>query len=145
MMATAAGCFSAQALAQSGTAARTPKAAIDAGNQAWIDGMKNGDVALISATYTADGIDCGPAGECFKGRAEIERHVKTQLATFGHARSATVHSQGSTQQGDFVYEWGQAEATFDSGKKLVDNYLTVWQKQPDGGWKIFRNMVIPVD
>jgi ketosteroid isomerase-like protein len=132
--------LSAQAAAQN-----SPKAAIAAGNQAWIDGMKSGDAALISATYTSDGIDCGPTGECFKGRAEIERHVKAQLVTFGRARSATVRSQGSTQQGDFVYEWGQAEATFDGGKKLVDNYLTAWQEQPDGGWKIFRNMVIPVN
>jgi ketosteroid isomerase-like protein len=31
---------------------------------------------------------------------------------------------------------------FDNGRKLVDKYLTVWQQQPDGGWKIFRNMVI---
>jgi|HubBroStandDraft_5_1064220.scaffolds.fasta_scaffold51760_2 hypothetical protein len=42
-----------------------------------------------------------------------------------------------------LYLWGQAEATFDSYKKLVEKHLTAWQKQPDGTWKIFRNMVIP--
>jgi len=41
------------------------------------------------------------------------------------------------------YEWGRAEATFDGGKSLVDKYLTVWQNQADGSWKIFRNLVIP--
>jgi len=50
---------------------------------------------------------------------------------------------GSSQQGSFVYEWGQAEATFGDGKTLVEKYLTAWQRQPDGSWKIFRNMVIP--
>jgi ketosteroid isomerase-like protein len=54
-----------------------------------------------------------------------------------------VKTWGSTEQGGFVYEWGVAEATFGGGKKLVERYLTAWQKQPDGTWKIFRNMVIP--
>jgi ketosteroid isomerase-like protein len=54
-----------------------------------------------------------------------------------------VKTWGSTEQGGFVYEWGEAEATFGGGKKLVERYLTAWQKQPDGTWKIFRNMVIP--
>ena len=119
------------------------RAGVDAGNQAWIDGVKSGDIAGIAATYAQEGVDCGATGECIKGRAEIERHMKTQLAALGRASSASVRTWGSTQHGNFVYEWGQAEATFAGGKKLVDKYLTAWQKQPDGSWKIFRNMVIP--
>jgi ketosteroid isomerase-like protein len=69
--------------------------------------------------------------------------MKAQLAKRGRARTATVGSWGSSQQGNFVYEWGQAEATFGGGTTVVDKYLTVWQKQPDGSWKIFRNMAIP--
>ena len=34
-----------------------------------------------------------------------------------------------------------AESTFDSGKRLVEKYLTAWRNQADGSWKI-RNMVI---
>ena len=119
------------------------RAGIDAGNQAWIDGVKNGDVALIIATYAENAVDCDATGECIRGRTEIERHMRAQLANFGQARSATVKTWGSSQQGSFAYEWGQAEATFMSGKHLVERYLTVWQKQPDGSWKIFRNLVIP--
>jgi len=33
------------------------RAGIDAGNQAWIDGVKNGDVALIIATYAENAVD----------------------------------------------------------------------------------------
>jgi ketosteroid isomerase-like protein len=127
--------------------AQTPdvsaRAAVDAGNQAWIDGVKTGDVKRIIATYTEDAVDCGPTGECLRGRVQIERQMTTQLASLGRARSAAVKTRGSTEQGSFVYEWGQAEATFGSGKKLAEKYLTAWQKQPDGTWKIFRNMVIP--
>jgi ketosteroid isomerase-like protein len=127
--------------------AQTPdvsaRTAVDAGNQAWIEGVKTEDVRRIIATYTEDAVDCAPTGECLRGRVQIERQMTTQLASLGRARSAAVKTWGSTEQGSFVYEWGQAEATFVSGKKLVEKYLTAWQKQPDGTWKIFRNMVIP--
>ena len=132
--------FSAAMLALGRTAARN---AIDAGNQAWIDGVKAGDVKRITATYTEEAVNCGPTGECIRGRLQIERQMTTQLASLGRARSAAVKTWGLTEQGSFVYEWGQAESTFDGGKRLVERYLTAWQRQPDGTWKIFRNMVIP--
>lgn len=119
------------------------RAGIDAGNQAWIDGVKAGDVAGIVATYAAHSVDCGPTGACIEGRAAIEQHMKANLAHFGRATSASVQSWGSTQSGDFVYEWGQAQATFPHSNRITDKYLTVWQRQPDGSWKIFRNLVIP--
>lgn len=134
---------SAAAMAQTGTLHDSARAGIDAGNQAWIDGVKTGDVARIIATYTENAVDCGPSGECITGRTQIERHMTTQLASLGRARSASVQSWGSSQHGNFVYEWGQARAKFDGGKRLVEKYLTVWQRQADGSWKIFRNLVIP--
>jgi ketosteroid isomerase-like protein len=144
MLLVAVSCLlSAATIAQSGIADTSARTGINAGNQAWIDGVKSGDVALIIATYAEGAVDCGPTGECFRGRLAIERHMKAQLASSGPARSASVKTWGSSQQGNFAYEWGQAEATFSSGKHLVESYLTAWQKQPDGSWKIFRNMVIP--
>jgi ketosteroid isomerase-like protein len=129
-------------MAQSETLPKSVRAGIDAGNQAWIDGVKTGNIPLISATYADDAVDCGPTGECIKGRPLIEQHMKTQLASQGHASAASVKTWGTSKQGNFVYEWGQAEATFKSGP-MVEKYLTVWQLQADGSWKIFRNMVIP--
>jgi ketosteroid isomerase-like protein len=142
-MLAASSVFSASLIEQSGTASVSSQAGINAGNQAWIDGLKTGDFSLISATYAEDAVDCNPTGECIRGRSEIERDMRAQLASRGRAHSAAVKSLGSSRQGNFVYEWGQAEATFDDGKKLVEKYLTVWQREPDGSWKIFRNMVIP--
>jgi|SRR5215472_4058145 len=116
---------------------------IDAGNQAWIDGMKQGNVGMISATYTSDAVDCSPEGDCIRGRTAIEKHMTEEITKLGKAQSASVTSSGSVQQGRFVYEWGQAEASFPNGKKVVDRYLTAWRQEPDGTWKIFRNLVIP--
>ena len=139
----AIGIFFAAMLAPCQTADNSPRNAINAGNQAWIDGIKAGDVKRIAATYAEDAVDCQTTGECSRGRVQIEQQISTHLGSLGRARSATVKTWGSTEQGSFVYEWGQAEATFEGGRKLVERYLTAWHKQPDGTWKIFRNMVIP--
>ena len=113
------------------------------GNQAWVSGMKSGDASKIAATYAADALDCGATGECLKGRAAIEAAMKARIAKMGRAASASVMSLGSVQRGNFVYEWGSATAAFANGKKIEGPYLTVWAKQKDGSWKIFRNMALP--
>ena len=137
--------FSPACFAQGGAIESGARKQIDAGNQAWVDGMKQGSTAPIAVTYTENAVDCGPAGDCIQGRAAIEQHMKEQLEKLGKAQSAHVTSIGSVQQGEFVYEWGQAQASFAMGKTIVDRYLTAWQRQHDGGWKIFRNLVIPQD
>lgn len=118
---------------------------IDAGNQAWVMGMKDGSAAPIAATYAENALDCAATGECVKGRAAIENYLATQIAKLGRATFAAATSLGSVQQGDFVYEWGRAEVSFGDGQKVGHRYLTVWQRQPGGVWKIFRNMPIPDD
>ena len=116
---------------------------IDAGNQLWVDAMKQGNVALLMPGNTGDAVDCSPAGNCIRGRDALGEHMKAKMATLGKANSASVDSIGSVQQGRYVYEWGVAKARFANGKSIEDRYLTVWQKQPDGTWKLFRNLVIP--
>jgi ketosteroid isomerase-like protein len=135
--------FTAVGFAQSKPIESSARRQVDAGNQAWIDGMKQGKVGLIAATYTQDAVDCSAAGDCIRGRSTIEAHMKEEIAKLGKANSASVTSVGSVQQGRFVYEWGHAEASFPSGRKIVDRYLTAWRQEPDGSWRIFRNLVIP--
>ena len=135
--------YSSTCLAQGDTVEAAARRQIDAGNQAWIDGMKQGSVGMIVATYAPEAVDCSPEGDCIRGRAAIEAHMKEEMTKLGKADAASVSSAGSVEQGCFVYEWGQAEAHFPDGRKIVDRYLTAWQKQSDGTWKIFRNLVIP--
>lgn len=116
---------------------------IDAGNQVWVDAMKQANVAMLVPGNTEDAIDCSPEGDCIRGRSALEKHMREEMGKLGKADSASVVSVGSVQQGRYVYEWGQAKAHFPNGKSILDRYLTVWQKQPDGSWKVFRNLVIP--
>jgi ketosteroid isomerase-like protein len=137
--------FSAIAVAQTGAIDPAARKDIDAGNQAWVTGMKEGRAAPIAATYAENAVDCAATGECVKGRAAIEDYMKARIAKLGRAISASATSLGSVQQGDFVYEWGGSKVSFANGQKVAHRYLTVWQRQPGGAWKIFRNMPIPDD
>lgn len=65
------------------------------------------------------------------------------MAETGHAESASVRSMGAIQRGDFVYEWGTSKAIYNSGRKNGGPYLTVWGRESDGKWRIFRNMGLP--
>lgn len=118
---------------------------IDAGNQAWVEGMKTGSMAGVIASYAEDAVDCSPAGDCVQGRDAIAQFMNERIAKMGKATSALVSSAGSVQQGDFVYEWGRARAEFRGHRTIAGRYLTAWRRQPDGSWKIFRNISIPND
>jgi ketosteroid isomerase-like protein len=131
--------------AQNGGIEPAARKGIDAGNQAWITSMEQAKASIVAATYADNAVDCPVAGDCIKGRPAIEQHLKERSAKLGKAVSASVTSLGSVQQGGLVYEWGRAEATFSDGQKLAGRYLTAWQKQPTGEWKIFRNLAMPGD
>jgi ketosteroid isomerase-like protein len=117
--------------------------AIARGNEAWIRGMQSGDASAIAETYAQDALDCGATGDCERGRRAIFLRLQKRLTRLGRASSATVTSQGSTSQGRFIYEWGVAGAKLEDGSQIGGRYLTVWQMQEDGNWKIFRNIAIP--
>jgi ketosteroid isomerase-like protein len=137
--------LSAIGAAQTGAIDPAARKDIDAGNLAWVTGMKDGRAAPIAATYAENAVDCPATGECVKGRAAIEDYMRARIAKLGRAISASATSLGSVQQGDFVYEWGRSEVSFANGQRVAHRYLTVWQRQPGGVWKIFRNMPIPDD
>lgn len=131
--------------AQTGVIDPAARRDINAGNQAWVKSMKEGDAAAAAATYADNAVDCSAMGDCVKGRMAIEDYMKARIAKLGRATAAAATSLGSVQQGGFVYEWGRAELSFGNGQKVAQRYLTVWQRQPGGVWKIFRNMPIPED
>ena len=133
----------AACLAQSKLIDSDARRQIDAGNQLWVDAMKQGNAASLESGNTVDTVDCSAEGNCITGRSALGEHTKTEMAKLGKADSASVVSRGSVQQGRYVYEWGEAKAHFPNGRTILDRYLTVWQKQEDGTWKVFRNLVMP--
>ena len=112
-------------MAQTGAIDPDARKDIDAGNQAWVTGMKEGMAELIAATYSENAVDCAATGECVKGRAAIGDFMRARIATLGRAISASATSLGSVQQGDFVYEWGRSEVSFANGQMVPSARLTL--------------------
>ncbi len=126
-----------------GSADAVLRKCVEAGNQAWVDGLKSGDPRAIVAPYEADGVDCTGAGECLRGKAAVERHYAERIRILGRATWAEVRPTQLVRDGEYAYEWGRAEARFPGGKEIKGRYATVWRQQKDGSWKIFRNMPLP--
>ncbi len=113
---------------------------VHAGNQEWIDGYKAGDTDRMVASYAPDGVFCSAAGDCVKGPAAIAALYKEVIAKFGPAVGASVHSDALRVDHDLAYESGSAEVRFPNGTVRKGRFSTVWKLQPDGHWKIFRNL-----
>ena len=121
-------------------------AAVRKANSEWAAAMKTGDAAVIAAPYADDSVFVGVDGSCIRGRAEVEKMYRDRFQRAGLATSTKIDSKKLVVDGDLAYETGSAEiGVLKDGKPVVrgGRYLTVWQRQPDGDWKIWRNVVLP--
>ncbi len=116
---------------------------VASGNQEWVEGFKAGNAARPVSAYSPDAVFCNPAGDCIKGKAAILAHYKDTIEKLGRATDASVQSDALRLDHDLAYESGRAEAHFAGGKVLQGRFSTVWKLQPDGHWKIFRNLSLP--
>jgi|HubBroStandDraft_5_1064220.scaffolds.fasta_scaffold384644_2 uncharacterized protein (TIGR02246 family) len=112
-------------------------------NADWGPAMQNGDADTILAAYAPDAVFCSGDGRCYSGLENIAAMTRARLAAHGPAKHATAHTTQMVQDHGFIYEWGQAEIVSAEGKTSGGGYFTIWRKQRDGHWKIFRNIVLP--
>ncbi len=108
--------------------------------------MTKADTATIAAPYTQDAVFVSPDGAATKGRIQIEQLYRDRFARLGPALESKIESQQLMLDGDFAYERGRGAVTrVEKGRRTTSwaRFLTVWQRQPDGDWKIFRNVVLP--
>lgn len=115
---------------------------IDGGNQAWVDGLKAGDVNRVVAGFSENAVNCNADGDCAKGLKSITAHYQKVIAKFGHATSGFVRSETLHVDHDLAYESGYSEARF-FNTVLKGRFSTVWKREDDGHWKIFRNISLP--
>ena len=116
---------------------------IEAGNQAWVVGLKTGNADLVAAAYADDSVHCSAAGDCVKGREAAAAQYSDVITRFGRATDAFVRSESLRVDHDLAYESGYAEAHFANGMVRQGRFSTVWKIQSDGHWKIFRNLSLP--
>jgi uncharacterized protein (TIGR02246 family) len=138
----------APAGADSAAVPESVRAMIDSVNAAWIPQLQRKDAAGIAAPYADDGMLVTPTGETFRGRAAVEEAMRTSLARLGTAQvSGRLVQDGITRVGTLIYEWGHAELEISrpGGQPAHSNgrYLTVWQQDSSGRWRILRNLSLP--
>src|SRR4051812_10093858 len=141
-------CLSAPAMAQTyPSAERTSvRRAIDAGNAAYIAAFKRADAKALSQVYDPEGARFNEGGVVIRGRDAIADDVRKFVEKAGPVR-VTLESKDLWLLGDTAYETGLWSYTFHpKGKaeqRIGGHYVTVWKRQPDGGWKILADMGVP--
>jgi uncharacterized protein (TIGR02246 family) len=121
--------------------------AIEAVNSTWERAFRTLDAAAIASTFDEDGVNVGADGACMKGRAAIEEAMRSYLERSGPATRTKVEIGDIVIDGDMAYEWGHSEFHFapkpGGPAQRAGRYLAIWKRQPDGGWKILRNLGLP--
>ena len=120
--------------------------AIEKANSEFIVAMKTGDAATIAAPYTENASFITIDGACIQGRTQIEKMYRDRFARIGQVSSTKISSKKLVVDGDLAYESGYGEIGLLKDGKLSINggrFLTVWQRQANGDWKILRNVVLP--
>jgi len=120
---------------------------IDAANAAWVPGLRARDAAAIVAAYADSGLFVGSDGVVTRGRAAVAQMYAARFPRLREILDGGVVQEGlAVASPTRVYEWGRAWLTMAAtapGAAPVRNggtYLTVWQREADGHWRIVRNL-----
>lgn len=122
--------------------------AIDKGNAQWAEGWKKGDAKMVAAIFAEDGVQLSSTGKVIKGRQQIQERQKAAMQGVDPGVKVTVTTTKVWLVGDIAYETGKYKYEYvEKGKPSMDEgkYVTAWQKQKDGSWKLIMDMGVPND
>lgn len=128
-------------------AIRAVRAAIDAANGRWQAAVRAGDAVGFAAEFADDAIFVVPMAAPARGRAAIEASTRAWLATVT-VDSVILVRHDLTLTGDIAIEVGTVRTASTprggtTSTVAVASYLTAWQRQADGRWRIVRDMTTP--
>lgn len=109
------------------------------------DALLKGDAAAVSAMYANDAILLPANGKVAKGRNALDKTTATMLRT-AKVTAATFKTTDLVVTGDYAIETGAYDLTSQGPPpkgtpvRDVGKYVTIWKRQADGSWKIFRDI-----
>ena len=119
---------------------------IEAGNAAYIAAFKRANAKALAQVYDPHGARLSEGGVVARGRAAIADDVGKFVSQVGPVR-VTLETKDLWLVGDTAYETGLWSYAFQpQGKaeqRIGGHYVTLWKRQPDGGWKIWADMGVP--
>ena len=117
--------------------------AIDSANARLADALTREDAAAQSANYSSDAMVMMANMPAWKGQAEIQTKAG-ELFQAWDVKDPKFTTESVEISGDLAVETGTYSMTLTpkDGKPMADNgkYITVWKRQADGSWKIFRDI-----
>src|SRR6266516_1094649 len=126
---------------------RAARQAIERANADWLDAMKREDADAIAAPYDDAGVFVTATGRSVVGPLAIAALMRERFAQEGRVVDGDIVQDGLTQVGSQIYEWGHVDLRLQRGAErptqVKGRYLTVWNQDADGRWKILRNLSLP--
>lgn len=116
------------------------EAAIRAASGAWLRAAGEKDVEKTLSTYAADAQAIYAGQAPLVGAEAIRQSWTDNFADPNYAVTWQTSKVKVARSGDVGYEMGTFEETRSDAKKKPQttkgNFLTVWEKQADGTWKV---------
>lgn len=125
------------------SSADADRAAIIEASDAFMRAHEEGDAAAVVQMFTTDGRLMAPGAEDAEGREALLQMAEGFFASVD-IRDFELVSRELTIHGDAAYELASYTETLQSAGEapasVAGRYLIVWHRQPDGSWKVHRNM-----
>ncbi len=120
--------------------------AIDEGNARFLETRKRGDAAGFARVFDEGGALLTSGGEIIEGRGKIEEAMTSSMKKT-RVTDGTITTIDVFPMGDLAYETGKYTFTLagegKAARTVAGKYVEVWKRQPDGGWKMFRDIGLP--
>ncbi len=121
-------------------------AAIERGNDEYIAAFARADAQAFARVYDPDGARFSPNGAMVRGRDAIAADFTDFVKRVGPV-TVTIKTDDLWVVDNTAYETGRWTYTYTPPgvptRTIGGRYVTVWKKQPDGGWRISADMGVP--
>ncbi len=122
------------------------RAAIDSGNAEYIAAYAAADGQALARVYDPDGARLGDNGTLDRGREAIAAAMGRFVERVGPVRVG-IETVDVWVLGDQAFETGIWSYTFtapgQSERTIGGRFVTVWRRQPGGGWRILADLGVP--